>query len=289
MKLPASNVKPKLHLITSADLLKPILAGESLSNIIPNLNLKWGDAIQVNTDYRNQNKYYWGNNRFYPMCTDHIGPYFDYGVLDKEFSVFDKELPLDYFSDTLYYNRNAFPWTPVLYLKQIIVNSLVNETYFIWRNKKIILKKQLYELDTSMLNGLKELGGGSFAVYDEINKRYTDNMIRYDVLRVLDKTYRVPDFLRGYIYEMHRIKNKEKIIITNPDNLQANDIIMLNTSEICLEELCSNYILAKMKFNTYYSDKLRLNFIDSILKSRYLYLTEEEPTDTDTEYMFEFL
>ena len=289
-------MRPKLYLLSAADIAP--FTEETLCQVtqIPSeflkFNLKWGDAIQIDTDYRNQNKYFWAD-KFYPMFTEHIGPYYDYGVLDKEFSVINKELPLDYFNDTLYYNNHAFPWTPTLFLDQISNNASFDKkreefiTSFMWRNKKINLHSSLASLDKSMLDGLTEYGGGSFNIYDNENKRYTDVHYRYYTLIVTKDDFTIPEFLRGYIHKVYRKDSKNKeILITNYTGLKSGDTIMMDDNDVSLDGLCNEYILEKMKDTNIYS-KLKSNFIDSILKSRYLHL-DGDVTDSEENYNMEY-
>ena len=303
-------VYPKLYHVTSQD-IKPFLeedlckvSGNEFLSKCKQFNFNFGDAIQVDEHYRNQSKYYWDNG-WCSMFTEHIGPYFDYGVLPKQFSVIDKQLPLDYFNNTINYNSMAVPWDPKLQLSQIIVNATVNTnhftTHFMWRNKKIIISSALYPLDKSILVNMKDcICSGSFNQYDHEKKIYTDNFINYHNLKVQVNNFTVPEFLRKYIYKMYRTpdgtqhimysnENKyNETIITKYTGLQIGDIIMLNTTDTELEKICNDYIITKMKDDNEYYNKLRLAFIDNIMKSKYLYVYgEDQPTDTKTEYKCE--
>ena len=174
------SVNPRLYLVSSDD-IKPFTENDICSvsgrefllkcenQLFKKLN--WGDAIQIDTEYRNHSKFFWDDG-WYSMDTETFS---DYGTLDERFSIFSKNLPLDYFNDTMYYNNDIFPWNPKLYLSQIITNikfdNKINnfKTYFMWRNKKIKLTSELHNLDKSCLDGLEKNGGGSF---NKNNKYY---------------------------------------------------------------------------------------------------------------------
>lgn len=302
-------IYPKIYHVISQD-IKPFTK-ENLCNIsktdflsnCSQFKLNFGDAIQVDDQYRNHSKYYWDDG-WHEMFTEHIGPYFDYGVLPKQFSVIDKQLPLDYFNNTIDYNSIAVPWDPKLQLSQIIVNTTVNTnhftTHFMWRNKKIIISSELYHLDKSILVNMQDCSGGSFNQYDHEKKMYTDNFINYHNLKVQVNNFTVPEFLRKHIYKMYRTSDKDthvmfsnkkkydKTIITKYTGLQVGDIIMINTTDMELETICNNYIITKITDDNEYYNKLRLTFIDNILKSKYLYFYgEDQLTDTKTEYKCE--
>jgi hypothetical protein len=282
--------------------------------------LLWGDAIQIDEEYRNQSKYFYSNNSFIDMFREHIGPYFDYGVLPSQFSVIDKKLPLDHFNETMYYNAEACPWNPELQKEQLIknmdydTNTKTFRTNFIWRNKKIKLHSRLCHPDKDILPNIKIENGGSFNIYDEEKKEYTDVFLRYSMLKVLVDDYVVPGFIKPYIYKTFKKDDSDKrilvagfvslsshkeIVNTEYDTLNKDDYIMLNESGVSLNRMCINYIatlLANNKDNKNivsistknddYYDKLENVFIDNILKSKYLYF--EEFDDSCSEYAVEY-
>lgn len=110
-------------------------------------DLKWGDAIQYENEDRNNNKYYWDNGW---KSMDY--QFMDYGSLPQPFSVIDKNLPIDYFQDTIDYNEDIIPWTPTTFSKEIIINAtrdnLTFSTFFIWNNKKCFIEKYIPCLET---------------------------------------------------------------------------------------------------------------------------------------------
>lgn len=295
------NNYPQLYLISSED-IKPftkenlctITSQEFLSKCKPLFkNFNWGDAIQIDDSYRNNSKYFWDDG-WHPMFNDHIGPYFDYGVLDTRFSVIDKNLPLDYFNQTMNYNCNVIPWNAKLQSGEIIVNTGLNqktnkfETYFMWKDKKIKLTAYLNDISKDHLTGLRTGGGGGFRIGNE----YIDYV---DLIVTVDN-FTLPEYLRKHVYEMYRIIShnnnnyKDKIKITKYDGLKKEDVIKIQTDDSSLETICDEYIIEKInsaKDNDFYN-KLKLAFIDSILKSKYLYLNDDYPNDNKTEYDVEF-
>lgn len=279
---------PKLYLISSDDILPfkkkeltKISGKEFLKKCTNKLfkTLEWGDAIQIDSKYRNENKLFWDGGWHY-MFTDHIGPYFDYGVLDKRFSVIDKHLPLDYFNDTMYYNSNAIPYTPSLLSKQIIVNTKFKkntgfQTYFMWRNKKIILNSDI----TNFLNLLIPVdfdGGGCFT--------HDEKMIDYSRFRVLEDNFEIPEFFKKYLLEIDIYGN---IIDTKKYKFNKNDTFKLNTTDKSLYEILNDYVMIKINDNKFFKD-FRLKFIDKVLNSKYLYFEGDKLEDDKTEYIFAY-
>lgn len=79
------------------------------------LVFKWGDVVQINSDYRNCSKYLWNTQHWIPVdCTDH-----EYGLVPRQFSLFRPDsagygLPLDYFAKTVDYHR-YHAWSKIMY------------------------------------------------------------------------------------------------------------------------------------------------------------------------------
>ena len=300
--------QPKLYSISSVD-IKPFtednicnvsgtdFLAKCKNKIFQKLN--WGDCIQIDDEYRNNSKYFW-DDRWYGMNRE----YHDYGVLAQRFSIIDKNLPLDYFNATMYYNTGILPWNPIPYCSQLIVNAELNkknkkfETYFMWRNKKIKLSTDLNDFCKDYLNGLDEDGRGGF--------NNGKKMINYVDLRVTENNFVVPEYLRKYVYEMYRYNDKSKsnkfgasfaaflddsddsdenkVKITKYVDLKKGDIIKIQTNEKSFEKICNEYIFTKIEKDNNFCNDLRLKFIDSILKSKYLDLETDEPLDDESEY-----
>jgi hypothetical protein len=287
---------PQLYLISSED-IKPftkenlctVTSENFLSKCKPLFkHFNWGDAIQIDDSYRNNSKYYWDNG-WHEMFTEHVGPYFDYGVLDERFSVIDKNLPLDYFNQTMSYNCNAIPWTAKLQSGEIIVNADLNkkrnkfETHFMWRNKKITLSSYLNDINKDHLTGLRTGGSGGFRIGNEY--------IHYIDLIVITDNFTLPEYLRKHVYEMYRYDNnyKDRMKITKYDGLMKEDEIKIRTDDdSSFETICDKYIITKINLDNDFYNKLRLAFIDSVLKSRYLYFEDDCPNDDKTTYNVEF-
>lgn len=286
---------PQLYLISSED-IKPftkenlctVTSENFLSKCKPLFkHFNWGDAIQIDDSYRNNSKYYWDNG-WHEMFTEHIGPYFDYGVLDGRFSVIDRNLPLNYFNQTLNYNCNAIPWNAKIWSGEIIVNTDLSkkknkfETHFMWRNKKIKLSAYLNDISKDHLTGLSDGGGGGFMK----DNKY----INHTNLRVTVDNFTLPEYLRKHVYEMYRYGNNynDEMKITKYDGLKREDVIMIQTNNTSFETICNEYITQKINLDNEFYNKLRLAFIDSVLKSRYLYLDDDYPNDNKTEYDVEF-
>ncbi|MCJ7637950.1 MAG: hypothetical protein MUO21_10715, partial [Nitrososphaeraceae archaeon] len=59
-------MKPKLYLVSSDDIvpfteetLCQVNGEKIMTDCKKKFSFNWGDAIQIGTDYRNQNKYFW--------------------------------------------------------------------------------------------------------------------------------------------------------------------------------------------------------------------------------------
>ena len=118
--------------------------------------LKWGDAIQVGDDYRNNSKYYWDNGWHEMNCDKEGIAYSDYGLLPTKFAVLYPDhignKPIDYFSDTISYSGEYFPFQFEWYSEQLLNNASVDlekfkvATFFVFGTKKYNIVSPLLTL-----------------------------------------------------------------------------------------------------------------------------------------------
>ena len=286
---------PVLYQITSNDILPFTL--ENISNtskkelmnkcsFFNHNKIKWGDAIQIDGNYRNNNKFFW-NEGWKKISTDYKGPYFDYGILPHEFSVIDKQLPLNLFNKIIDYNQNVFPWTPKLKSIEITKNTGFIEdkfsTYFVHNNIKIIINSSLTTLDDKILYGLEEVSVYSYTKY---NKPRNDTNVRINIKPT--DNYILPNFLKPYIRKIYRYNTEEKLskkIILKKKNynkLLNNDIIVLKTHKKTLDKICNDYLIHKLT-NSKYFNEYKSKFINNILNSKYLIIDDGfESTDEES-------
>lgn len=86
---------------------------------------EWGDTIQVDSHFRDENKFIWDGDRWVPFDTTLLD---DDGVLPMPFSVVhpDKDLPANFF-DSVAHHADHVPWDPLWYADQLRQNARLDQ------------------------------------------------------------------------------------------------------------------------------------------------------------------
>jgi signal peptidase I len=221
--------------------------------------LKWGDVIQINSGYRNENKYIW-NNRWYSLEYDADGPYFDYGVLPLQFSLLDPDckLPLNYFEKSIEYNNEAYPWDPKWYENELIQNYKFNNnkykatTFFTHNGNYCFISTNISNL-IDILPGIRE--GGSSGGSDGYQVHFT----------IKDSHFKIPKYF-------HKFINKD---INQLNQLKKDDQFSMNFSTYDGFRNARNIVIdIEIDNNNISLDDIKNKFIENIMKSKYLLLED---------------
>lgn len=235
--------------------------------------LKWGDAIQIDSSYRNANKFFWDNG-WHAMNTENNFGFGDYGILPEQFSVFNpqKNVSVSYFNNTMYYNLDYMPWNPNWFKEELIDNVVFQDneimTHFEWEAKKYTIKYHL-----SDVLGNKTLFKNFKWTHSSGNCNETINY-----LECTEDHSSFPESAKKYVKEYYPflpkpdykyLKNKIEIDELNwnllDDCLKKSQIGITmdlhNLMKLLLPEILNETVIEDEKNN----------FIDQIFKSTYLY------------------
>lgn len=222
-------------------------------------NLKWGDAIQINSKYKNENKLYWDNG-WHPMNTDCDIGFSDYGILPHNFSIFDpnKNVQMVYFHRTIYHGSDYIPWNPNWFKQELISNIMFcdNEilTYFKWQTKKCVIKYNLSDIL------------GNKILFKHLTFEYSRSngtqIIHYHFVK---NNFQFPKSIRKYVVSCNgiNIDNKNRDLLDNCEKRAKIGITIYpyKLAEFLLEEILNDKLIEKEK----------KGFINQIFKSKYLY------------------
>jgi hypothetical protein len=124
---------------------------------------KFGDCIQIDCFHKDFNKFIW-NNKWEA---------FD-GILNKELSVFDKNLQINYFDNILSSTgKNIFPWSPRK-IKKILLNKDHIMATFYWNHNIYHIVMPYYKLYPHLMpdiNIMNYKNNGCYYEFDIINNK----------------------------------------------------------------------------------------------------------------------
>lgn len=241
-------------------------------------NLKWGDAIQIDSDYRNEDKFFWDNGWH---SVDHSE--INYGVLPPHFSLLNPEitLPLDYFNEAMYYNLECVPWNPKWFENEWINNIIICgsqlQTHFIRNNKKFTITHHLPE----------NICGNTYLKNFGYSVTCTKSPTTGDYLTCTENNQFIckhnnspfPESARKYVKKYNDIDIDE----TNYnilDKCMRNAIIITNKPPKDISDILFFELAPKETI-----DNEKKKFIDGLLNSKYLFGDISEESDN---YYFDY-
>jgi hypothetical protein len=250
-------------------------------------DLKFGDCLHFD-HYRNNDKFYW-DNRWIPVEHHDI----PYSIIPLRFSMFiHKELPLDYYTDTIYYNAGYFGWNPRDFQDQLIENFTIEKdtieskesidcakTFFTFQNCKFKFSSIPHDCFTT-----NELCSNIFPELTYVMGFY--EIYLKGKITTMKSGSEIPEFLKKHIvsycpfrpydqYAKHvYFDSYQKSLIPFDQSLKCLPGQFFDTCFVKLDENFETIISRAILSNETLKKYLRLGFVERLLLSKIIMIGE---------------